>query len=80
MMTVQSPCLCWVAELMWCFAGNYKLLCTIHADLKQLGVPIEMIYYKRQKVYRVHLDLVVMFGLTEMQAQIAWKVGVSISS
>ena len=60
-----------------CFAGNYKLLCTIRADLKQLGVPIETMFHQREKAYRVHLELVVMFGLTEMQAQIAWKVGVS---
>ena len=33
---------------------------------------------KRQTVYRVNLDLVVMFGLMEVQAQIAVRVSISI--
>lgn len=54
------------------------MLCTIQANLHQLGVPIESKYTRPTTTYRVHLDLVVMFGLTEIQAQIAWKVRVSV--
>ena len=58
-------------------ADNYTKLCTIEADLSR--VPM----LPRSKVggggifYRVDYDLVLLFGLTELKAQIAWGEKVS---
>ncbi|KAJ3492910.1 hypothetical protein NLJ89_g11141 [Agrocybe chaxingu] len=69
---------------VWCYRGelenpewkdedpvNYHLLCTISADLSHL--PIQRQYRNGKTYYRVDLELILRFGLTEMQAQIAWK-------
>ena len=54
-------------------AENFSLLCTIRADLSKVPAQRKTLKGGRQQVYRVDLELVLLFGLTEMQAQIAWK-------
>ena len=58
-------------------ADNFSELCTIEADLSR--VPM----LPRSKVtgggifYRVEYDIVLLFGMTELKAQLAWKENVS---
>ena len=59
------------------YADNYTKLCTIEADLS--GVPL----LPRPKVigqgsfYSVDCEVVILFGMTELKAQIAWMENVS---
>ncbi|KAF9528181.1 hypothetical protein CPB83DRAFT_767302 [Crepidotus variabilis] len=70
----QDPCLSSTllieCALLISSSANYKLLCTIQADLSRL--PFETHGKGKNRVYRVHLALVLLFGLTEMQALVAW--------
>ena len=55
---------------------NYTKLCTIQADISQAVVT-------RHKAkgegsyYRAEIDIILLFGMTELKAQVAWKVNVS---
>ena len=59
------------------FTENYSKLCTIEAGLSL--VPL----VRRRKVkgngsyYEVDYDIVLLFGMTELKAQMAWKEKVS---
>ena len=58
-------------------AENYTQLCTIEADLS--GVPMlpQPKATGTGTFFRVHYDLVLLFGLTELKAQLAWQEDVS---
>ncbi len=56
--------------------ANYELLCVVSANLSK--PPIELKRERGKKVYRLDLELVLKFGLTEMEAQIAWNEKVRI--
>ncbi|KAF8901884.1 hypothetical protein CPB84DRAFT_1776920 [Gymnopilus junonius] len=75
--SVESP--------VWCYRGentepkwkdidttNYSQLCNIVTDLSYLPLT-PMTNPSGQTFYRVHYDIVLLFGLTEMKAQVAWK-------
>ncbi|KAJ3569485.1 hypothetical protein NP233_g5017 [Leucocoprinus birnbaumii] len=52
--------------------ANYKVACTIRADLT--GVPIPRCVNPRgQNYYKVDLDVILIFGATELMAKVAWK-------
>ncbi|KAF9439510.1 hypothetical protein P691DRAFT_780239, partial [Macrolepiota fuliginosa MF-IS2] len=50
--------------------GNFHKLCTIKANLA--GVPIPRCFGPNGLYYRVQADIVLLFGVTELKAQIAW--------
>jgi hypothetical protein len=56
---------------------NYTELCTLEVDISQLPASVrnrpseEGTYY-----YHVHYDIVLLFGLTELEAMVAWKENV----
>jgi hypothetical protein len=53
------------------------MLCTIEADLSR--VPLLPIPKARGKgsFYRVDYEIILLFGMTELKAQLAWKENVS---
>jgi hypothetical protein len=57
--------------------GNYSLLCKIEMDLS--GVDTESLAQTgpEGKFYLFHYKVILMFGLTELKAQVAWKENVS---
>jgi len=50
--------------------GNYHKLCTIKANLAK--VPIPRCSGPKGVYYEVRADIVLLFGVTELKAQIAW--------
>ena len=65
------------ADILY-FADNYHKLCTIEADLSR--APRLLIPKAKKRgglYYRVDYDIVVLFGATELKAQLAWKEFVS---
>ena len=61
------------------FAANYTKLCTIEADLS--GVPLlpQPKAVGQGTYYSVDYDFVLLLGMTELKAQIAWRENVSVS-
>jgi hypothetical protein len=55
---------------------NYTKLCTIEADLSQAVVTRPKAKGKGN-FYTARFDIILLFGLTELKAQVAWKVNVS---
>ena len=62
---------------LYYFAGNYTKLCTIEADLS--GVPLlpQPKVAGQGSFYSVDCDIILLFGLTELKAQLAWQENVS---
>ena len=58
-------------------ADNYKKLCTIRANLSRIPILPHPKVTGGGIFYRVDYDLVLLFGLTELKAQIAWREKVS---
>ena len=58
-------------------SDNYTKLCTIDADLS--GVPMLSLPKATGagSFYRVDYDIILLFGMTELKAQIAWNENVS---
>lgn len=57
------------------FTENYMELCTVVADISHLPQPAKegpTGYY-----YEVYYDIVLIFGLTELQIMVAWQENVS---
>ena len=52
------------------------MLCTIEADLSQVTVTQPNTTGKGS-FYRIDYDIILLFGLTELKAQVAWKENVS---
>jgi len=71
---------------VWCYRGNvatpnwrdidtnnYTKLCTIKVDLSQVS-PHPVPKAKEKEIFfRFHFEIVLLFGLTELKAQVAWK-------
>jgi hypothetical protein len=56
---------------------NYTKLCTIEADLSFLPLPARSKVSGVGTFYRLDYELVLLFGLTEMKAQVVYKDRVS---
>jgi len=58
---------------------NYTKICTIEVDLSHITLtPRYKGRGERGQYYRLDYDLVLLFGLTELKAQVAWREGVRI--
>ena len=55
------------------FVDNYTKLCTIKADLSHLPLTAQNKYSGVGTFYRVDYELALLFGLTEMKAQVIYK-------
>jgi len=75
-----------VSFSLWCYRGNvatpkwkdvdtknYTTLCTIEADLSRVPLIPRPKASGQGNFYRVDYDIVLLFGMTELNAQIAWK-------
>ena len=56
--------------------GNYIALCTIEIDLSQVPLSNHPILSRDGIFYRRYVDVVLVFGLTELEAMVAWKENV----
>lgn len=56
---------------------NYTKLCSIEADLSHLPLPARNKSSGIGTFYRLDYELVLLFGLTEMKAQVVYKDKVS---
>jgi hypothetical protein len=57
---------------------NYTELCTIEVDLSHLPLSPQPKYSGQGVVYYVNFDIVLLFGLTEFKAAVAWKENVGL--
>jgi hypothetical protein len=55
---------------------NYTKLCSITVDLSHMRLTSMKKLTGEGIYYRLDVDIVLLFGLTELKAQIAWKEGV----
>ena len=63
-----------ILALIWIIAASFSTLCTIRANLSEATK--DLILKKRasgQVYYQLDYDVIVLFGLTELQAYLAWK-------
>ena len=58
-------------------ADNYTKLCTIEADLSRIPTLPRPKATGKGSFYRVDYEIIILFGMTELKAQIAWKEKVS---
>ena len=58
-------------SVLW--LDNYTKLCSIEADLSHLPLPAQSKSSGLGSFYRLDYDLVLLFGLTEMKAQVVYK-------
>ena len=61
-------------------ADNYTKLCTIEADLSGVPMLSQPKATGTGTFYKIYYDLVLLFGMTELEAQLAWKANVSKSN
>ena len=59
-------------------ADNYTKLCTIDADLSRVPLLPKSKASGSGSFYRLDYDIVLLFGMTELKAQVAWKENVSL--
>ncbi|KAJ6626671.1 hypothetical protein B0H10DRAFT_1998098 [Mycena sp. CBHHK59/15] len=52
--------------------GKYSVVCTVHADTSQIANTLKPCVGLRRIYYRLNIDVVLSFGLTELKAQISW--------
>jgi len=57
---------------------NYSTLCTLEVDLSRLPVTCERKVSGEGMYYRVDYDIVLLFGVTELQAMLAWTENVGL--
>jgi hypothetical protein len=57
---------------------NYTNLCTIEVDLSHLPLSRQPKYSGEGNFYKVKYDIVLLFGLTEFKAVVAWKENVGV--
>ena len=62
------------------FADNYTKLCTIEADLSGAPILTQPKASGKGSFYTVKYDIILLFGTTELQAQLAWRENVSGTS
>ena len=61
-------------------ADNYTKLCTIEADLSGVSMLSQPKATGTGTFCKIYYDLVLLFGMTELEAQLAWKENVSNSN
>ena len=59
-------------QLTSCFSDKYVRLCTIEAELTSIPIRTRQNPSGKQ-FYDIDYDILLFFGLTELNAQIAWK-------
>ena len=70
--------LCRILVLTWIVAASFSTLCTIHVDLSEaVGDLVKKKTGSGQVYYQLDYDVIVMFGLTELQAYLSWNSKVS---
>ena len=74
--TIMSAFRC-LTLWVYIFVDNYTKLCTIEADLSHLPLPPRNKSSGAGTFYRLDYELVLLFGLTEMKAQVIYKDKVS---
>jgi len=55
---------------------NYTTLCTLEVDISKLPMTLQRKISGEGTFYRIDYDIVLLFGLTELQAMVAWKENV----
>jgi len=61
-------------------SGMFSTLCNVHADTSNVASTISPRRgYAGLQFYRQQFSIILMFGLTELQAQLSWTENVSIS-
>lgn len=66
---------------MWIIAGSFSTLCTVWADLSETVKDLVQEKDASSQVsYRLDYHVVVLSGLTELQAYLGWKTRVSRES
>ncbi|KAG2126241.1 hypothetical protein DEU56DRAFT_557062 [Suillus clintonianus] len=55
--------------------SSFSTLCTIHADLRELSRTLrpQRSAINQSEYYKIEFDVVILFGHTELKAQISWK-------
>jgi len=79
-----------VAFSVWCYRGNvvtpmwedvdannYTKLCTIEADLSRVPLVPRPKVTGQGSFYSIDCEIILLFGMTELKAQVAWKENVS---
>jgi len=56
---------------------NYTMLCTLEVDISRLPMSCRRKLSGEGVFYRIDYDIVLLFGLTELKAMLAWKENVS---
>lgn len=57
---------------------NYSTLCTISVDLSKMGKALGPFKGSDGRLYyKANFDIILLFGLTELKAQVCWKEKVS---
>jgi len=60
-------------------ADNYSTLCTVNVDLSQMGKALGPFKGAGGRIfYKADFDIVLLFGLTELKAQLVWKENVRL--
>ena len=59
------------------FPENYTKLCTIEADLSRVPLLPRPKATGNGIFYSVNYDIILLFGMTELKAQVAWTENVS---
>lgn len=57
--------------------ANYNTACTVKANLQ--NIPIPLCFGARGTYYEIMVDIILLFGVTELKAQIAWMENVCCS-
>jgi hypothetical protein len=75
----------WIQVCLWLWnhgivlnrsIDNYTKLCTIEVDLSHLPLSPQSKRSGAGTIYCIDYDIVLLFGLTELQAMLAWKENV----
>lgn len=67
-----------ILVLTWSISAYFSTLCTIRVDLSAAKKDLVMKQAASGQVYyQLDYDVIVLFGLTELQAQLGWKTKVS---
>jgi hypothetical protein len=59
------------------FADNYTNICTIEVDLSRVPLLPQPKATGQGNFYRIDYDIILLLGMTELKAQVAWTVNVS---
>lgn len=60
-----------------CLIGNYTKVCTIEVDPSHIPLSRLPKYSREGHFYRCEYEIILLFGLTELKAMVAWQENVS---